>query len=93
MKKLRSVLSIVLVIAMVLSLLPHSVPRTHAEGQRMEVTIQKYGYEMSGENEKIMDIIKAVTSDDVFERFSKWLEEGYPEFSKEVYEHLKNYGL
>ena len=47
----------------------------------------------SGENEKIMDIIKAVTSDDVFERFSKWLEEGYPEFSKEVYEHLKNYGL
>ena len=54
MKKLRSVLSIVLVIAMVLSLLPHSVPRTHAEGQRMEVTIQKYGYEMSGENEKML---------------------------------------
>ncbi|MBQ7145721.1 MAG: VaFE repeat-containing surface-anchored protein [Lachnospiraceae bacterium] len=53
MKKLRSVLSIVLVIAMVLSLLPHSVPRTHAEGQRMEVTIQKYGYETVGGEKKM----------------------------------------
>ena len=46
-----------------------------------------------GENDKIIERLKAVTSDDVFERFSKWLEEGYPEFSKEVYENLEKYGL
>ncbi|MCR4927000.1 MAG: hypothetical protein K5927_03390 [Lachnospiraceae bacterium] len=45
------------------------------------------------ESEKIMERIKAVTSDDVFERFLKWLGDGYDGFSRGVYEHLLNYGL
>ena len=53
MKKLRSVLSIVLVVAMVLSLLPHSEPRTHAKEDKMEVTVQKYGYEVVNGKERV----------------------------------------
>ncbi len=59
--------------------------------QRLSATAAKYQY-LETDNDKIIEIIKEATSEDVFERFAKWLPEGWKRISENIKDSLRKYG-
>ena len=59
--------------------------------QRLSATATKYQF-FETDNDKITEIIKEATSEDVFERFAKWLPEGWKRISGNIEDSLRKYG-
>ena len=52
----------------------------------------KYDYD-SKDNDAIIKIIKESTSDDIFERFAKWLPKGWKAYSRDYFKYMEKKGL
>lgn len=60
---------------------------------RLSEAAAKRGDYSEKDNDVIIAILKEATSEDVFERFAKWLPDGWGRISKEIIEHLHKFGL
>lgn len=59
---------------------------------RISETAAKYEFDET-DNDKIIEILKEATSEDMFERFAKWLPKGWKACNDSIIEYLKQFGL
>ena len=59
---------------------------------KLSQTAAKYDFEEK-DNDKVIAILKEATSDDVFDRFKVWMDEGWKVVNDHIVEYLRGYGF
>ncbi|MBR6898115.1 MAG: hypothetical protein IKN24_08090 [Lachnospiraceae bacterium] len=59
---------------------------------KLSQTAAKYDFEEK-DNDKVIAILKEATSDDVFDRFKVWMDEGWKVVNDRIVEYLRGYGF